>query len=154
MARSDRHRETRARSDHQLQKLDKDSTVSSFSCPRALVIGTCLSFICNFARLRAILGILWHDDVYPFVEISEVVKQPYRVSNGFIEAAKNLIDKLYPSIKRKPDGTKILIIEKETAIMGDLFFAHVDNVSRRLFDLSPIHERFSSPALASYSSKK
>jgi hypothetical protein len=91
--------------------------------------------------------------VYPFIEISEVVKQPYRVSNGFIEAAKKLIDKLYPPSGLKPDGTKILIIEKQTAIMGDLFFGHVDDVSRRLFDLTPIHDRFNFPSIASYSSK-
>ncbi|UJR18796.1 hypothetical protein I4U23_005702 [Adineta vaga] len=81
-------------------------------------------FICNFARFRAIMDILWDDDVYPFIEISEVVKTPYLVSNCFIEAVNKVIEQRYPAHLRKDDGTKILIIEKSTAIMGDLFFGH------------------------------
>jgi len=95
------------------------------------------------------MNILWDDSVYPFIEISEVVKPPYRVSDFFIEAVKSVIKKLFPSNLSKDDGTKILIIEKDTAIMGDLFFGHVDSVSRRLFDLSPIQEKFSSSPMAS-----
>ncbi|CAM4841639.1 unnamed protein product, partial [Rotaria magnacalcarata] len=99
-------------------------------------------FICNFARFRSIMNILWHDDVYPFIEISEVIKPPYCVSGNFIEAVKNVIDKVFSPNLRKSDGTKILIIEKDTAIMGDLFFGHVDYVSRQLFDISTIHDKF------------
>jgi len=89
------------------------------------------------------MDILWTDEVYPFINIQDVIKPPYHVSDNFIQAVKNTIDNLFPTNLRKGDGTKILIIEKETAIMGDLFFAHVDCVSRRLFDLSVIHEKFS-----------
>lgn len=93
------------------------------------------------------MQILWDDSVYPFVEVSEVAKAPYRVSNSFIDSVKNLIEKLFPPELRKSDGTKILVIEKETALMGDAFFAHVDHVSRRLFDISLIQEKFNvSPA--------
>lgn len=91
------------------------------------------------------MNILWHDDVYPFIEISEVVKPPYCVSDKFVEAVKSVIDKIFPSSLRKADGTKILIIEKNTAIMGDLFFGHVDNISRQLFDLSRIQEKLDYP---------
>lgn len=112
------------------------------------------SFICNFARYRSIMDIMWDDDVYRYIEISEVVEQPYRVSNNFIEAVKKVIDKKFPSNLRKVDGTKILIIEKDTAIMGDLFFGHVDQVSRQLFDLSPIQKTFDLPLLTYHSSKK
>ncbi|CAF3737244.1 unnamed protein product [Rotaria socialis] len=101
-------------------------------------------FICNFARFRTIMNILWHDDVYPFIEISEVMKPPYCISDNFIEAVKTVIDKLFPPNLCKTDGTKILIIEKDTAIMGDLFFGHVDCISRKLFDLSQIQETFNS----------
>jgi len=100
------------------------------------------------------MNILWHDDVYPFIEISEVVKAPYLVSDFFIEAVKNVIEELFPENLRKNDGTKVLIIEKDTAIMGDLFFGHVDYVSRRLFDLSSIQEKFNSSPVASRSLKK
>jgi hypothetical protein len=100
------------------------------------------------------MNILWHDDVYPFIEISQVVKPPYCVSDNFIEAVKNVIDKLYPSNLRKPDGTKVLIIEKDTAMMGDLFFAHVDQVSRQLFDLSSIQEKIKFSSLSSHLSTK
>ncbi|CAF1359232.1 unnamed protein product [Adineta steineri] len=99
-------------------------------------------FICNFARFRLIMNILWHDDVYQFIEISETVEPPYRVSDSFIEAVKNVMDQMFPSNLRKDDGTKILVIEKDTALMGDLFFGHVDYVSRQLFDLSSIQEKF------------
>ena len=98
------------------------------------------------------MNILWDDDVYPFIEISEVVKAPYRVSDNFIGAVKNVIDKLFPPGLRKSDGTKILIIEKDTAIMGDSFFAHADQVSRQLFDLSPIEKRFNSSSISSHPS--
>jgi len=100
------------------------------------------------------MDILWDDSVYPLLEISEVVKPPYRVSEKFIEAVKNVIDKQFPPTLRKDDGTKILIIEKDTAIMGDLFFGHVDQVSRRLFDLSPIQDKFNSSPIMSRSLKK
>ncbi|UJR18400.1 hypothetical protein I4U23_005304 [Adineta vaga] len=110
-------------------------------------------FICNFARFRAIMDILWDDDVYPFIEISEVVKTPYLISNYFIEAVNKVIDKRFPPYLRKDDGTKILIIEKSTAIMGDLFFGHVDYVSRQLFDLSSIQEKFITSPVASRSFK-
>jgi hypothetical protein len=96
------------------------------------------------------MNILWDDSVYPFIEISEVIKPPYRVSDSFIEAAKVAIEKLFPSNLCKNDGTKILIIEKDTSIMGDLFFAHVDNVSRRLFDLSSIQQKFNPSPLTSH----
>ncbi|CAF1387240.1 unnamed protein product, partial [Adineta steineri] len=99
-------------------------------------------FICNFARFRLIMNILWHDDVYQFIEISETVELPYRVSDSFIEAVKNVMDQMFPSNLRKEDGTKILVIEKDTALMGDIFFGHVDYVSRQLFDLSSILEKF------------
>jgi hypothetical protein len=96
------------------------------------------------------MDILWDDSVYPYMEICEVVKSPYRVSDKFIEAVKSVIDKRFPSNLRKDDGTKILIIEKDTAIMGDLFFAHVDRVSRQLFDISSIQEKFNpSPVTSS-----
>ena len=49
---------------------------------------------------------------------------------------------MFPVNLQKDDGIKILIIEKNTAIMGDTFFAHVDTMSRRLFDLSQIEEKF------------
>ncbi|CAF0998674.1 unnamed protein product [Rotaria sordida] len=111
-------------------------------------------FICNFARFRSIMNILWHDDVYPFIEISDVVKPPYRVSTHFVKAVKNVIDKVFPSSLRKTDGTKILIIEKDTAIMGDLFFSHVDYISRQLFDLSPIQEKFNPSPITSRFLKK
>ncbi|CAF1170848.1 unnamed protein product [Rotaria magnacalcarata] len=104
-------------------------------------------FMCNFARFRSIMDILWDDSVYPFIEILEVVKSPYRVSENFIEAVKNVIENKFPSNLRKHDGTKIPIIEKDTAFMGDLFFAHVDQVSRQLFDLSSIQEKFNSSPL-------
>lgn len=100
------------------------------------------------------MNILWHDDVYPFIEISEVVKAPYCVSDNFIKAVKNLVDKLFPSDFRKLDGTKILIIEKDTAVMGDLIFAHVDHVSRQLFDLSPIQQKFNLSPVPSHLSTK
>jgi len=100
------------------------------------------------------MDILWDDDVYPFIEISEVVKSPYHVSNDFIEAVKKVIDKRYPPHLRKDDGTKILIIEKSTAIMGDSFFGHVDYVSRQLFDLSPIQEKFNTSPVVSRSLKR
>ena len=100
------------------------------------------------------MNILWDDEVYPFIEISEVVKSPYRVSDAFIEAVKNVIDKLFPPNLRKEDGTKVLIIEKDTAIMGDLFFGHVDQVSRRLFDLSPIQDKYNSSPIMPRSLKK
>lgn len=100
------------------------------------------------------MNILWHDDVYPFIEISEVMKPPYRLSDNFIEAVKNVIDKLFPSNLRKIDGTKILTIEKDTAIMGDLFFGHVDCISRKLFDLSPIQKMFNPPLKIPQSLKK
>jgi hypothetical protein len=100
------------------------------------------------------MDILWDDAVYPFIEISDVVQPPYRVSNEFIEAVKDVIDRRFPRNLRKEDGTKILVIEKDTAIMGDLFFDHVDQVSRQLFDLSPIQEKFYSPPVASGSLKK
>ncbi|CAF2830348.1 unnamed protein product [Rotaria sp. Silwood2] len=100
------------------------------------------------------MDILWDDSVYPFIEISEVVKSPYRVSDNFIEAVKNVIEKKFPSNLRKHDGTKILIIEKDTAVMGDLFFAHVDQVSRQLFDLSSIQEKFNSSPLTFHLSTK
>lgn len=90
------------------------------------------------------MSILWDDDVYPYIEISDVIKPPYRVSDCFVSAVNKVIEKLFPKSSCKADGTKILIIEKETAIMGDLFFEHVDNISRRLFDLSPIQEKFCS----------
>ncbi|CAF3915853.1 unnamed protein product [Rotaria sp. Silwood1] len=96
------------------------------------------------------MNILWDDTVYPFIEISEVANAPYRVSDSFIEAVKNVIDKLFPPNLCKNDGTKILIIEKDTAIMGDLFFAHVDQVSRKLFDLSSIQEKFNSAPMPSH----
>ncbi|CAF4066585.1 unnamed protein product [Rotaria sp. Silwood2] len=96
------------------------------------------------------MNILWDDSVYPFIEISEVVKSPYRVSDSFIDAVKVVIEKLFPSNLRKSDGTKILIIEKDTSMMGDLFFAHVDNVSRRLFNISSIQETFNSSPLTSH----
>jgi hypothetical protein len=96
------------------------------------------------------MNILWDDSVYPFIEISEVVKSPYRVSDSFIEAVKIAIENLFPSNLRKNDGTKILIIEKDTSMMGDLFFGHVDNVSRRLFDLSSIQEKFNSSPITSH----
>jgi len=67
---------------------------------------------------------------------------------------KNVIDKLFPPSWRKSDGTKILITEKDTAIMGDLFFIHVDQISRQLFDLSSIQEKFSLSSLSSYLSTK
>lgn len=88
------------------------------------------------------MRILWDDSVYPFLEVSEVVKAPYRVSDAFIDSVKNLIEQLFPSDLRKTDGTKILVIEKDTALMGDAFFGHVDKVSRRLFDISSIQEKF------------
>jgi hypothetical protein len=96
------------------------------------------------------MNILWDDAVYPFLEISEIAKPPYRVSDSFVEAVKSVIDKLFPPSLRKNDGTKILIIEKQTAVMGDLFFGHVDQVSRQLFDLSPIHEKFNSSLITSH----
>ncbi|CAF4315011.1 unnamed protein product, partial [Rotaria sp. Silwood2] len=111
-------------------------------------------FICNFARFRAVMDILWDDDVYPFIEISEVMKSPYRVSNAFVEAVNKVIDKRFPAHLRKDDGTKILIIEKSTAMMGDLFFGHVDYVSRQLFDLSSIQEKFNTSPVVSRSLKK
>jgi hypothetical protein len=91
--------------------------------------------------------------VYPFVEVSETVKPPYRVSDRFVEAVKEIIENRFPPSLRKDDGTKILIIEKDTAIMGDLFFGHVDNVSRKLFDLSSIQQKYHSPSSSSYTSK-
>ncbi len=100
------------------------------------------------------MNILWDDAVYPFIEISEVMKSPYRVSDTFIEAVKNVINKLFPPSLRKDDGTKTLIIEKDTAIMGDHFFGHIDQVSRRLFDLSPIQDKFTSSPMISRSLKK
>ena len=42
------------------------------------------------------MDILWDDDVYPFIEISQVVKSPYHVSNGFIEAVNKVIEKRLP----------------------------------------------------------
>lgn len=95
------------------------------------------------------MRILWDDSVYPFLEVSEVAKAPYRVSDSFIDAVKNLIEKLFPFNLRKTDGTKILIIEKDTALMGDEFFGHVDHVSRRLFDISSIQEKFTVSPTAS-----
>ncbi|CAF1524197.1 unnamed protein product [Adineta steineri] len=93
------------------------------------------------------MDILWDDDVYALIEISEVVKPPYRVSDAFIEAVKKAIDKRFPENLCKDDGTKILVIEKNTAMMGDLFFGHADDVSRQLFDLSSIQDKFNmSPA--------
>jgi hypothetical protein len=100
------------------------------------------------------MNILWDDSVYPFIEISEVVKPPYRVSDNFIESVKDVINKTFPPNLCKHDGTKILVIEKDTAVMGDLFFAHVDQVSRQLFDLSPIQEKFTSSPLTSHLSIK
>jgi hypothetical protein len=96
------------------------------------------------------MNILWDDSVYSLIEISEVVKPPYQVSNSFIEAVKSVIEKSFPSNLWKDDGTKILIIEKDTSMMGDLFFAHVDGVSRRLFDLSPIQEKFNQSPITSH----
>ncbi|UJR34580.1 hypothetical protein I4U23_027356 [Adineta vaga] len=106
-------------------------------------------FICNFARFRTIMDILWDDDVYPLIEISEIVKSPYRVSDDFIDAVKKVIEKRFPVNLRTDDGTKIVVIEKSTAIMGDLFFGHVDYVSRQLFDLSSIQEKFSASPIVS-----
>ena len=100
------------------------------------------------------MEILWHDDVYSFIEISDVMKAPYRISDNFIEAVKNVIGKLFSPHLRKTDGTKILAIEKDTAIMDDLFFGHVDCVSRKLFDLSPIQEIFNPLLKISRSLKK
>ena len=100
------------------------------------------------------MNILWDDSVYPFIEISEVIKPPHRISDSFIEAVKMMIDKSFPANLRKDDGTKILIIEKDTAIMSDRFFAHVDQVSRQLFDLSSIQERFCGQFLPSNSTNK
>ena len=59
-----------------------------------------------------------------------------------------------PSTLSKDDSTKILTIKKGTAIVGGLFFGHVDCVSRRLFDLSPIQEKFNSPPITSRPFKK
>lgn len=100
------------------------------------------------------MNIMWHDDVYPYIEISEVMKAPYMVSKMFIEAVKSVISKLYPSNLRKPDGTLILVIEKDTAMMGDLFFDHVDHISRKIFDLSSIYEKFNCSPIRSRSMKK
>jgi hypothetical protein len=52
------------------------------------------------------MNILWDDAVYPFLEISEIAKPPYRVSDSFVEAVKSVIDKLFPPSLRKNDGTK------------------------------------------------
>jgi hypothetical protein len=100
------------------------------------------------------MNILWDDAVYPHIEVAEVVNSPYRVSNTFIEAVKNVINKQFPPSLCKDDGTKILVIEKDTAIMGDLFFGHVDGVSRRLFDLSSIQDKLNSLSTMSRSLKK
>lgn len=100
------------------------------------------------------MEILWDDRVYPYIEISEVVKPPYRVSEKFIQAVRQVIDTMFPTDLQKDDGTKIMIIEKHTAIMGDKFFVHVDNTSRRLFDLSQIEEKFMSSPTMSRSSTK
>ena len=100
------------------------------------------SFICNFARFLSIMDILWDDSVYPSTEISEVVKSPYRASDDFIEAVKSVIEKRFLPNLRKHDGTKILIIDRDTDVLGDTFFVSVDQVSGQLFDLSSIHEKF------------
>lgn len=100
------------------------------------------------------MEILWDDTVYPYIEISEVVKPPHRVSEDFIDAVKEVIGTMFPKNLQKDDGTKILIIKKHTAVMGDKFFAHVDTTSRRLFDLSHIEEKFlSSPTMSRSSAK-
>lgn len=100
------------------------------------------------------MHILWDDDVYPYIEISEVIQAPYRVSDSFIQAVTTVIDKLFPACLRKEDGTKILIIEKDTAIMGDLFFGHVDYVSRQLFDISSVQNNLNPSPISSRLLKK
>ncbi|CAF1418087.1 unnamed protein product [Adineta steineri] len=147
------------------EKQEHEAIISfknSAKIPRYSIINLCIlnlneecvfftkfSFICNFARFRSIMKILWDDDVYALIEVSEVVKPPYRVSQNFIEAVKKAIDKQFPANLCKDDGTKILVIEKDTAKMGDIFFGYADNVSRQLFDLSSIQEKFNTSPGAS-----
>ena len=88
------------------------------------------------------MNILWDDSVYPLIKVSQTAKSPFELSEAFITAVKSTIEKRFPTQLVKNDGSKTLVIEKDTAIMGDVFFAHVDSVSRRLFDLTAIETRF------------
>ena len=78
-------------------------------------------FICNFARFRTIMDILWDDDVYPLIEVSQVIKSPYRVSDAFIEAVKRVIEQRFPPNLRTVDGTKLSLLRKEQLLWGTYF---------------------------------